>query len=394
MSKEMTPKELFDYRVKLFRDAQSWKKPDRTPFSANVTHWMFHDAGYTTNYAVRHYDVVEECMVRFYQKYPIDHFNIWMSGFRSQNAVTDLLTGDGGSDGYFGNDDNLINFVTEDMLEPDEFYDAFTADPTKATWELFLSRRYSRMKNMSPREFALSVRAYYDYLQARDRVDTRMREEFGILVEKQCAMAWTSLEVPFGGTRGIRGLSLDLRRRYDKVKKYIQVNDANTAGWAIDSMQYEGWNMTEPYDCMISMLPHTIMRPSQFEDLIWPVFEPVLQYAAEHGKQVINFCEGSWKSLGKYFNQFPKGTICMMVESDDPFELRKLYPNVALYGGLDTSVLGQGTKQQCIDMAKKAIDELGWDGGLILAPNKMLAYPNDVKAENLEAVCQFVLEYK
>lgn len=38
-------------------------------------------------------------------------------------------------------------------------------------------------------------------------------------------------------------------------------------------------------------------------------------------------------------------------------------------------------------MCKKVIDEVGADGGLILAPNKMLSYPNDCKSENLEAIC-------
>lgn len=84
----------------------------------------------------------------------------------------------------------------------------------------------------------------------------------------------------------------------------------------------------------------------------------------------------------------------MMVESDDPYEIRKKYPNIAIYGGLDVNILGKGTKQECIDMAKRAIDELGCDGGLILAPNKMMAFPNDCNPENLKAVCEFVQEYR
>lgn len=389
---EMAPKELFDYRIRLFRDALAWKKPDRTPFSGNVFNWMFQDAGYTTAYAVRHYDAAEDSLVKFYKKYNIDHFNTGVTAFRNYNAVTDLL-GEG-DDGYTGNDENLINCIVEDLISPDE-YDYFIEDMTKATWERFLGRRYKRMQNMSPREFAESVKEHYHYRQERARIEERLRTEFGIVVEKQTAMSWSSLENVFGGLRGVRGMSLDLRRHYDKLQAFVKANDAGTVDWAISCMKdFDGWNMNEPYDCMISMLPHNIMRPKQFEELMWPVFKPVLEYAVEHDKQIINFCEGSWKSIGKYFNDFPKGTICMMVETDDPFELRKLYPNVAIYGGLDTSVLGAGTPQQCVDMAKKTIDELGWDGGLILAPNKMLSYPKDVKPENFEAVSRFVHEYK
>lgn len=393
MGNEMKGKELFDYRVKLFRDAIDFKKPDRTPLSGNVTHWMFHDAGYTTAYATRHYDVVEECMTRFVQKYPVDHLNIWMSGFRNFNNVTDILCEDQGDDAYSGNDENLINSIVEDMCTPDD-YDAFIEDMNKANWERFLARRYKKMQHMDPNEFADSIREFCHYQEERNRIDTRMRDEFGVLVEKDTSMAWSCIENVFEGMRGVKGMSMDLRRHYDKLKEFVRVNDAHNAEWTISTLQYDGHKMSEPYDCMISILAHTVMRPSQFEDLIWPTFKPVMDYCAEHGKQIMNFIEGSWKTFGKYFNDYPKGTICMMIESDDPYETRKEFPNLALYGGLDTTVLGNGTVQQCIDMAKKAIDELGRDGGLILAPNKMVAYPDDVKAENLETVCNFVKEYK
>ena len=390
--KEMNAKELFDYRVKLFRDAMAWKKPERTPFSANVTHWMFQDAGYTTGYAVRHYDVIEECMIRFYKKYDIDHFNIYMSGFRNYNAVTDLL-GEC-NDGYAGNDENLINCIVEDVISSDE-YDYFLEDMNKACWERFLSRRYKQMKNMSPRQFAESVKEDYHYRQERARIEARLRNEFGILMDYGCAASYSSLENVLAGMRGLKGLSIDLRRHYDKVLAYTQAFDAEPREWALSAMAtHEGWDMSQPYDYMTYMIPHTIMRPKQFEELMWPAFKPILEYAAAHGQQTINFAEGSWKALGKYFNDFPKGVVCMMVESDDPYEIRKLYPNIAIYGGLDTSVLGEGTPQQCIDMTKRAIDELGWDGGLILAPNKMLSYPKDVKPENFEAVSRFIHEYK
>lgn len=161
---EMTPKELFDYRIRLFRDALAWKKPDRTPFSGNVFNWMFQDAGYTTAYAVRHYDAAEDSLVKFYKKYNIDHFNTGVTAFRNYNAVTDLL-GEG-DNGYTGNDENLINCIVEDLISPDE-YDYFIEDMTKATWERFLGRRYKRMRNMSPREFAESVKEHYHYRQER-----------------------------------------------------------------------------------------------------------------------------------------------------------------------------------------------------------------------------------
>lgn len=82
------------------------------------------------------------------------------------------------------------------------------------------------------------------------------------------------------------------------------------------------------------------------------------------------------------------------LEQDDIFEARKHMPNIALCGGMTKAALYDGTKEQCIDLAKKLIDELGKDGGYMMSQNKMISFKNDAKAENLKAVCDFVNEYR
>jgi hypothetical protein len=63
-------------------------------------------------------------------------------------------------------------------------------------------------------------------------------------------------------------------------------------------------------------------------------------------------------------------------------------------GGMANSMLGRGTKQQCLDRAKHLIDELGADGGYIMSQDLIGSYRSDAKRENLEAVCNFVREYR
>lgn len=82
------------------------------------------------------------------------------------------------------------------------------------------------------------------------------------------------------------------------------------------------------------------------------------------------------------------------VERDNPYEVRKQIPNLGIIGGLDVTVMGTGTPGQCVDMAKRAIDELGRDGGFWLGCNKFVTYENDMNSENLKAVSDFVMEYK
>lgn len=119
----MTGKELFQYRNKLVRDALQWKSPERTPISSNVTHWMFHDAGYSTGTAVRNYDIIEACMKRFVTKYPIDHLNVYNSGFRNYFLLSDPL--DRNAYDGAGSDGSSLSYITEERFSPDE-YDELT----------------------------------------------------------------------------------------------------------------------------------------------------------------------------------------------------------------------------------------------------------------------------
>lgn len=66
---------------------------------------------------------------------------------------------------------------------------------------------------------------------------------------------------------------------------------------------------------------------------------------------------------------------------------------MALFGGMPCTLLGKGTQEECVDYAKRLIDELGRDGGFILSQDKMVSFASDCKPENLKAVSQLVHTY-
>ena len=63
-------------------------------------------------------------------------------------------------------------------------------------------------------------------------------------------------------------------------------------------------------------------------------------------------------------------------------------------GGMPNVLLGTGTVQECLDLAKKCCDELGRDGGFIMSQDKLGSFRIDGKRENLKAVCDFVRDYR
>ena len=59
---------------------------------------------------------------------------------------------------------------------------------------------------------------------------------------------------------------------------------------------------------------------------------------------------------------------------------------------MTAALLGNGTPEQCVDRVKYLANELG--DGFILSQDKMMAFRNDCRRENLEAVCEYVNNFR
>ena len=67
--------------------------------------------------------------------------------------------------------------------------------------------------------------------------------------------------------------------------------------------------------------------------------------------------------------------------------------NLCLQGFYPISLLGYGTKQECIDKAKEVIDIMAPGGGYIFSLDKYILNASDVNPENMKAVNEFVRDY-
>ena len=202
------------------------------------------------------------------------------------------------------------------------------------------------------------------------------------------------LEYFVWGFRGIKGTSLDLRRKKQEIKEAIAIID----DFYLPQYEAAAKAITpeDPhfFDCSSCPMGHTILSSKQFEEFYWPSYKKHFDITVENGLTNQMFAEGSFANKMEFFQDIPAGHLCTFLESDDPFETHKTLPNVVIAGGSPTSVLANGTKEECIDTAKKFVDELGSEGNYIYAINKMISFPNDVKAENLLAVNEYMKECK
>ncbi|HAA37834.1 MAG TPA: hypothetical protein DCE00_03055, partial [Firmicutes bacterium] len=104
--------------------------------------------------------------------------------------------------------------------------------------------------------------------------------------------------------------------------------------------------------------------------------------------------EGSFLKTIDRYRQLPKGAMVMMLDEDDPFEVHKAIGDWAtLCTGIRSDLLKYGTKQQCIDYAKKCFDTFAPGGGFMFLQNKPFLYAQDVNPENVVAVYEFANEY-
>ena len=387
-------RELFEYRINIFRDAVSFKKPDRVALMGNTQQWYYLDAGYTIAEVCRDYVKCYDAYRKYFLKYNVD-LMYGAAGVRNPTRVWDALGKSPAAS--IGPDGNSINAIFENELMRADEYDELLADKDKFDWEKALQRNFPNLKNQNLGQYVNAVQEFYEKITTANTITRLAREEFGAIDPMKIINGHAGFINNMMDTyRGIKGLSIDMRRQPEKLDAVCAKYDE------IERNQYEailratgtGFDMEEPWDVMIGFLAHTILTVKQFERYIYPNLKHTYDLAEELNKQVCMNTEGSILRFADYFNDCKKGLVSAIIEMDDPYEIRKAIPNIAIIGGLETGIMGKGSPEECVDMAKRAIDELGTEGGLILSPNKFVTYKADMKSENLKAVGDFVVDYR
>jgi len=393
MEHNMTPKQLKEYRIKLFRDAASFKKPERVPHFANVVTWKIFDAGYTLDQAFNDFSVMEKCVTHFLDTYTVDA--IIDVGIRNQFNITNAFSK---AQAHYYYDENCVGVHDHSYCTADDL-DEYLENRDKFIWEKALPAKYSDWNDRPLSVWQSTFDEYLKYLKYIFRISSVTGKQYGI--PSNAPNNPMSGKIEFGiehlieAALGIKQLSIAMRRNPDKIKRFVDTWDEREIKPAIAKIRSgkDGPNLKYCFDSSIVMLAHNILNPKQFEEYYWPRLEPLLAAYAEKKKNIRIYTEGSIGRYAEYFKGIPKGTLTFHVENDDPFELRELLPNVAIMGGLSTRMLSEGTPEECVGYARRLIDELGRDGGFILSQGKMLSYRSDATRENFRAVCEFANSY-
>lgn len=189
--------------------------------------------------------------------------------------------------------------------------------------------------------------------------------------------------------REFKGISSDIKRCPELLRD---------AGLAIAEQMKPVIDLFTPCADRAIFIPMHLpafMRPKEFEKIYWPSFKMLADYMAGRGLNVLYYFEKSYAHLLDYLQDLPKtGVIGLFQEDDRRVVKQKLGGRMAIAGWLKTSLMGSGTKEQCVDYVKELIQDMAPGGGYFIAPDAPMMFPYDAKPENLKAVSDFIFEHR
>lgn len=269
------------------------------------------------------------------------------------------------------------------ILQPGE-YPELIKDPVNYLLENVYPRRYGLLKDATPEE---KYQGVAQVMQEVVKIGQYYQacEDAGSPIVSHGTFVISPVDYLFDFFRDFTGIVNDIKRCPELVRD---------AGMAI----LEGY---KPILKAVPCKPHKaifipmhippFLRPKDFEKVYWPSYKALIEYIVAQGNSAICYYEKKFGHLFDYLQDLPKqGVIGMFQEDDIRVVKEKLGSTMAIAGGLSTTILQHGTKEQCIDHVKGLIEDLAPGGGYFIAPDTPMMFPVDGRPENLKAVADYI----
>lgn len=380
----MAENRVLQENVALFKACTRMEKTDRIPNLSCFFTWKFLDCDYPLDQVLTDYDLMEKVLQEFHDRYQFDAYADL--GGRNQYKVMQALGDDVAYD--IDIETGAVNYKENTIMLGEE-YDEYINSKPQLMWKMF-KRKYP---NLTKGQLVQAIGAMMEFGQRSGQIQDNFIARNGtpMTLADQKFMVMFPVEHFFNYYRGVRNLSLDMRKHKAKLKEAID-KDFEEVVYPAFKQTFAEENTAGIADYYIPLLAHSFMSVKQFEEFFWPQMKRVIDDIVAAGKTVYIFTESSMMRLAEFFEDVPKGHIIIHPELDDVVELRKRLPNVCIAGGMKSHLLGTATPQECADYAKYLLDTMG--EGYIFSQDKMMSFRNDCTRENLLAVNEVVRNYR
>ena len=381
----MDPKELSDYRGKLWNDLFSGIIPDRVPIEFWVSTETYAEyAGLPIGKTLWTQEGVEEAYMKMASQMKADTLP-------KNSSAPPIFSTMSGCRGQVMGSSGFMQHPEIHCMEPEE-YDEYIDSPYDFILGKVIPRLYGAMTDEDPARW---MAVFYMATVAKNQVMAKYGQIWGKVSQKlgfysmpgyYASRSLAPMDLLSDYIRGFTGISMDIRRHGDKVAAAAMANVPMLVKYAkpaVKSHLGSAW--------MPGHMP-TFMRPKDFEKCYHPSFSKLIHATAENGQAFKIFCEDNWTRYLDYLQDLPQGTR-LVVEKGDPKEWKdKLGDKMILTGFYPIMLLKSGTKEQCVDKAKELVDILAPGGNYYFGFDKTIITLNSIVPENLFAVCDYVAE--
>lgn len=341
--------------------------------------------GYTAFQILGNRDLERKC----YQKALTDFYCDTVVGF-GVNYPYDTFINEG-SKTYIVSENGYTIQHTESSSMKFEEYSEFLTDPAKFIANKIAFGKIEGLQKPYPENYE-SLKRLYDGLKFHKKNNTSnkkfVKEEMGLPLLARNAAAHP-LDNFFDFIRGFQNTLIDIRRHPQLVLDAIEA----LTPFYESTLPSKKTEEEFPYVRNTAHIP-AFLPPSQFEKFYLPYLHSAVKQCKETGTKYMIFCEGKWTNFFEFLTDLPKASIVAVLESDDVIQMKKAYGNkITFAGGYTQGLLKYGTKQECLDCAKKVIDACAPGGGYLFKGDKSFLTTDDINYENYTAICEFAHEY-
>jgi uroporphyrinogen-III decarboxylase len=375
---------------KRFQAVIRLEKPDRVPICMMIYNYApFHTGTKFSDYIQKH-ETYMQVMQKVYTD--IGPWDIYWY----MNSASRLMVSYGIMMRYLYPGDELPE---NEMIKVDEVE---YMHPEDYDWILALKDKdadYTMRTKLMPRfckeaagkgKYRLFLALYLDSMKQK----ARWNRDFKWAREQGLAMLYGSIaEVPFDTLSQARttvSFSLDLLRRPAKIH---DVCDKLALDWAAGAVRASKALGVPRVVCALHRSSNSFISPKQFAELAYPSLEIICNTLIDKGVTPVLHCDGDWLGNLKTLRRLPAGKIVLQLDgATDIFQAKEeIGDRMCIYGDVPAGLLALGSTQEVDEYCHRLIEEVGKDGGFILAAGCEIPY--NAKPENLKIMCQSACKY-
>ncbi len=383
----MDPKELKEYRTKLYTDLYSGVIPDRVPINDSFgIEYFIKYAG--EDLMLTQYSLTSEKLIDAMDKVREFAKGDTYSIAAARNAVASMFQK---SRANVMSKSGFVQHPETTSLADDEF-DEYIESPFNFT-QKYIRPRESPAYTQDPLErcinFAKVVLCSQDFNRAIGGANAAIAEKYGLFTVPAGTMGRNpvAFDCLSDRTRGFSQIVLDIKRCPQKVLDALEAY----MPYAIHISKRSKAHLLGSNTIMTHMGP--FLRQKEFDKFYWPTFNKICHISAQRGQDTTIFCEQDWTRFVDELYDLPQGTRLYMEYGDPKVFKDKLGKKFALGGFFPVTLLKNGTKEQCLDKAKELMDIMAPGGNYFFRFDKSILDTSDMDPKNYTAVMDYVLEH-